>query len=126
MKPANIHFTGFLAREVYTGYIVKCNAVIALTNRDHTMQRGAYEAIYLGKPVITSNFPVLRKSFYKGAVHVDPVCDDIVRGVLETVKRQAELTLEARDLRSIKFEVWESLDRLFSITHDLDYCPAVH
>jgi glycosyltransferase involved in cell wall biosynthesis len=119
LKPANIHFTGFISREEYTGYIARCDAVIALTNRDHTMQRGAYEAIYLGKPVITSNFPILKKSFYKGAVHVNPVSDDIVRGILEATARLDELTLEVKDLRDKKLKVWEENKLLLSSILDL-------
>ena len=54
-KPDNVRLTGFLPDSDYVGLILASDAVIALTTMDHTMQRGAYEAVYLGRPVITSN-----------------------------------------------------------------------
>ena len=49
--PANVIFTGFLSSASYAGLVLGCQSVICLTKLDYTMQRGAYEAIYLGKPV---------------------------------------------------------------------------
>ena len=40
---------------------------MALTTEDHTMLRGAYEAIYQGTPIIVSNSALLRVAFNEGA-----------------------------------------------------------
>lgn len=62
-KPQNVTLTGFIPRADYAGLLLASDAVMTMTTRDNTMQRGAYEAIYAGKPVITANQPFLdRKS----------------------------------------------------------------
>lgn len=105
-KPANVHFLGFLSDQEYVGQLLASDAVIALTTRDHTMQRGAYEAIYLGKPVITSNFEVLRDSFPKGTVHVQPIADSISSGIHSMIEHLPHNEREAHSLRDDKIQNW--------------------
>jgi len=73
--------------------------VLTLTTRDHTMLCGAYEAIYLGTPVILSNWPILQESFDKGAVHVDNRAADIVRAVREMQQHRERYRQAAQELR---------------------------
>jgi glycosyltransferase involved in cell wall biosynthesis len=80
--PPNLRLTGLLPDEDYYGLLRSVQAVMALTKEDHTMQRGACEAVWLSQPIITSNWPVLRESFYQGAVHVDNSVEGIRAGVL--------------------------------------------
>lgn len=68
--PANVTFTGFLPDEDYHALLAGSDAVLCLTTRDHTMQRGACEALHLGTPVITSRWPLLQSYFDEGTVHV--------------------------------------------------------
>jgi len=91
--PDNVIFTDFLSRASYAGLIMGCQSVICLTKLDHTMQRGAYEAIYLGKPVITSNFGVLRSNFPIGTVFVNNDVDSIADGIREMLKIFNNLSL---------------------------------
>lgn len=108
MKPSNVHFTGFLTRQEYTEYMKSSDIIIALTNRDHTMQRGAYEAIYMGKPIITSNFPLLVESFSKGAVHVNPDAPSIEVGIRKALQNIDILTDQAKELRNDKMKIWKT------------------
>ncbi|MGD9857163.1 MAG: glycosyltransferase [Planctomycetaceae bacterium] len=109
-KPDNVRFTGFLSAGEYVGQLQASDAVMALTTRDHTMQRGAYEAVYLGKPVVTSDFEVLRASFPKGTVHVRASSPEaIVRG-LETLRcNLPRYRNEAEELRAEKFAHWDTV-----------------
>jgi glycosyltransferase involved in cell wall biosynthesis len=116
-RPANVSFTGFLPDERYVGLLQASDAVICLTTFDHTMQRGAYEAVYLGKPVITSNFGVLREAFNKGAVHVDNTVEDMVRGVqnlLEDLEKYRDEVLRLRDEKLVRWE--EVASKLHNLT----------
>lgn len=106
--PGNVRFLGFLSRVEYTGQLLASDAVIALTTRDHTMQRAAYEAIYLGRPVITSDFDVLRKSFPTGTVHVQPVAAEIADGVAAMAADSGRYAQEAASLRADKHTRWET------------------
>ncbi len=110
-KPLNVEFTGFLSKPEYAGLLKQSDAVICLTTLDHAMQRGAYEAVYLGKPVVTSNTDVLRRSFTKGVVHVDGSVDGIVEGIL---KMRANLKLyedEVQQLRAEKLHRWQTVEQ---------------
>jgi glycosyltransferase involved in cell wall biosynthesis len=106
--PPNVHFTGFLSREKYISHMQTSCIIIALTTRNFTMQRGAYEAIYLGKPVITSNFPLLIESFCKGAIHVRPDAKGIQNGINMALEKVEELTDQAIELKIEKIKIWEN------------------
>ncbi len=109
-RPDNVRFTGFLSGADYAGLLLASDAVICLTKEDHTMQRGAYEAIYLGKPVITSDFGVLREAFNKGAVHTSHRPSDIRRAILDMLAGLATYEADARQLRLEKLAQWQSVE----------------
>jgi glycosyltransferase involved in cell wall biosynthesis len=78
---ANVHFTDYLPDESYYALLNSGDAVMCLTTRNHTMQRGACEALSLGKPIITSDWPILRNYFHDGTVHVPNTAEGIRQGV---------------------------------------------
>lgn len=80
--PRNVTFTDFLPNDRYYALMASSQAVLCLTTRNHTMQRGACEALWMGKPVITSDWPLLREYFYQGTVHVDNTTQGIEAGIL--------------------------------------------
>ncbi len=75
------------------------------------MQRGAYEAIYLSRPVVTSNFRILRESFPIGAVYVDSTANDIARGIREMTSDLARYRNEAGELQMRKLERWKAVEQ---------------
>lgn len=79
--PANVELTGFLPLAEYHGLVRDSDAAMVLTTRNHTMQRGACEALSLGTPIITSDWPLLRDYFSKGTVYVDNTEHGIRDGV---------------------------------------------
>jgi len=79
--PANVRLTGFMPDEEYLALLRGADIVISLTKEDHTMQRGGYEAVALGKPLITSHWPLLREVFARGTVHVDNSPQAIVSAI---------------------------------------------
>jgi glycosyltransferase involved in cell wall biosynthesis len=109
-RPGNVEFTGFLPDSKYAGLLMASDAIICLTKEDHTMPRGAYEAIYLGKPVITSKFDVLVKAFYKGAIHVDNTVEGIVAGILQMKQNIEKYRLEAQELKLEKIAKWQRIE----------------
>lgn len=105
-RPDNVKMTGFLSREDYLATIAQADAVLALTTRNHTMQRAAYEAIYLGTPVVVSDWPVLRDNFSGGAVFTDNDPASL-RAAIEAARDGAEeLRQGAEELRQRKLERW--------------------
>ncbi|MCP4891359.1 MAG: glycosyltransferase family 4 protein [Planctomycetaceae bacterium] len=100
--PENLVLTGFISDAAYGDLIRRADVVMSLTTRDHTMLRGAWEAIYQGTPVIVSDWPVLKESFSQGAIHVDNSPESIaaaisnVRDHAQTLNEQADLARQGR------------------------------
>jgi glycosyltransferase involved in cell wall biosynthesis len=109
--PANVTLTGFLEESRYGALLQSAGVVLALTTDDHTMQRGAWEAIYLGTPVIVSDFAILRQAFDEGALHVDNSPEAIAEAILRMKGCWREYRLAAGRLRARKLERWSSSKR---------------
>ncbi len=104
--PPNLKRLGFLSREEYLAALAGANVAVALTTRDHTMQRAAYEAIYLGTPVIVSDWPILRENFEDGALLVENDGAALARA-LERARADGDaLKAGAAALRKKKLARW--------------------
>ena len=106
-RPPNLHLTGFLTDDNYYGLLRSVQAVMALTTEDHTMQRGACEAVWLGQPIVTSDWPVLRQAFHAGTVHVDNTVGGIRAGVLQMQARYPQLAQEVLQLQDERRRQWQ-------------------
>ncbi len=104
--PKNVIFTDFLSDEDYFGLMSTSQAVMCLTTRDHTMQRGACEALSMGKPIVTADWPLLRDYFHKGTVYVDNSVDGIQRGVKDMLENFNRYQAEIIDLQKEQQKEW--------------------
>jgi glycosyltransferase involved in cell wall biosynthesis len=116
--PPNVRFTGFLADEDYHALMKRADVVMCFTTRDHTMQRGACEALSLGRPIITSDWPLLRTYFHRGTVHVDNTAAGMIAAVEEVRARHAHYEAEIEHLRDYQQDQWSQargrLEELFA------------
>jgi glycosyltransferase involved in cell wall biosynthesis len=103
----NARFTGFLPDPDYFGLLRSMDGILVLTTDDHTMQRGACEAVSLGVPIITSNWPLLREYFHKGTIHVDNTPDGIRQGVRRLQAEKAQLMGEIGALQEERRLEWQ-------------------
>jgi glycosyltransferase involved in cell wall biosynthesis len=124
--PPNVTFTGFLSTAEYGQLLQTAGVVMTLTTRDHTMLRGAWEAIYQGTPVIISDWPLLRQSFDEGAVHVNNAAGTIAAAV-RTVQRDPQAFREgAARLRDRKRSAFARVrDEILSRVRRAPSEPAV-
>ena len=102
--PPNVYLTGFMPDDRYLALLRGADALLVLTREDHTMQRGGYEAVALEKPLITSDWPLLREVFSRGTVHVDNSAASIVaalRKVQESPGAFREDMLALKRMRSV-------------------------
>lgn len=106
--PDNVHFTDFLPNENYYALLTGSQAVMCLTTRDHTMQRGACEALSLGKPIITSKWPLLETYFNKGTVHVDNSVHGIRDGVEMMRGAYGRYQSEIKQLQKEQQQEWHT------------------
>jgi len=80
--PDNVQFMGYLPDAKFYGLIEAAHAVMCLTTENHTIQSGAGEALWQGKPIITSDWPLLQEYFSQGTIHVDNTADSIYRAII--------------------------------------------
>lgn len=107
--PPNVTFTGFLdVNGKYLGLLRAVDAVMVLTTRDHTLQLAGCEAIAVGTPLITSDWPYLRELFSTAAVYVAPTAESIRDGVAEATQRLPELRHEALEVRRAQRARWQA------------------
>lgn len=103
----NITFTGFLDPDKqYPGLLRAVDAVMVLTTRDFTLQLGGCEAIAIGKPLITSDWPYLHEVFPKGTVYVTDKAESIKDGILELKQNYHRLSDEVVSLREESQQEW--------------------
>jgi glycosyltransferase involved in cell wall biosynthesis len=111
--PSNVRFTDFLPNDEYYRLLASSHAVVCLTTRNFTMQRGACEALSLARPIITSDWPLLRTHFRMGTVHVDNTAASIAEGIRLMRKDYARYESEVRSLRIlVQQQVESDLQRL--------------
>ena len=105
-KPPNCHLTGFLEYPSYIALLRGADAVMDLTTRDHTVLMGGFEAIAIGTPLITSDWPVLVDCFSLGTVHVPNTAEGIRAGVREVQQNHQSLKQGILSLREKLDHEW--------------------
>jgi len=65
---ANVVFTGYLPYEQFLGELITADVVAAFSIDPHIMNRAAFEAISLGRPLVLSDLPGLRARFGEAAI----------------------------------------------------------
>jgi glycosyltransferase involved in cell wall biosynthesis len=103
--PGNVILTGFLPEEEYVKMLAAAELVVVLTRREDCLLCGAYEAVSLGKPLITSDRRVLREYFHKGAAYTDNSAADLAEKIRTCIDHHDRMSAEAK---SLKIEITES------------------
>jgi hypothetical protein len=80
------------------------------------MQRGACEAVWLGQPILTSDWPVLRQAFHAGTLHVDNTVAGIRAGVVQMQTRYPQLAHEVLQLQAERRQQWQQAAVLLAAT----------
>lgn len=116
---SNVIFTDFLPNDTYYSLLNSVQAVMCLTTRDHTMQRGACEALWMGKPIVTSDWKLLHEYFREGTVHVKNSADDIVNGIQEMKANHRNYEKGIVTLQSDRRQEWqEKIAALIGLIED--------
>jgi glycosyltransferase involved in cell wall biosynthesis len=103
----NVIFTDFLNQGDYVSLLKKVDGVIVLTRRHHNMLSGAHEALALEKPLITSDWPPLKKYFSAGTAYVDNSVEGIVNAVKHVQLEKDQMKAEMHVLKQRKLDEWE-------------------
>lgn len=96
--PANVIFTDYLSDDAYVDLLRESDLILVLTTSDHTMLCGCYEAVAMERPLVTSDFQVLR-SYFDGAVFVDNSSAAIFHAIVTPEADLATLRDRIRETR---------------------------
>jgi glycosyltransferase involved in cell wall biosynthesis len=114
--PRNVQFTGYLPEDSYFSLLKAADVVLCLTTEDNTFLSGSMEALWLGKPLITSDWPVLGRYFNKGTILVDNSTEQL-RQALILISR--DLDVFRAEMQSLQEERrrdwWQKIDGLLGL-----------
>lgn len=120
-SPDNVFFTDFLPNEKYIALLKGSDIVLCLTKNNNTMQNGAYEALILRRPIITSNWPVLRKLYYKGAICINNSSDNIIKAINTIKNDYSKYIREINELHmEFRLTCQEKLSNLLGLLDNLN------
>jgi len=106
-KPDNCRFVGFLPNNQYIGLLRSVDAIMVLTKWNHTLVMGGFEAVCLGKPLITSDWPVLKEYFSMGTIHTPNTIEGIYKSICQTRSEQVSLQHDILRLRDRLDSEWK-------------------
>jgi len=106
--PGNVILTGFLPEDEYVRMLCAADLVIVLTRRENCLLCGAYEALSVGKPLITSDRSVLREQFYKGVAYTDNSAADLAEKIRYCIDHRDRLSEEAAALKVEVLSSWRA------------------
>lgn len=87
--PENVELCGYLSDEDFVNEMASADVVVDLTNREHCLVCGAYEATSLGRPMLLSDTEALRGHFSEGCAYTDNSVADIA-AKLEGMKQNLD------------------------------------
>ena len=103
--PGEARFHGRVEQEAYVAAIAGADVVLALTSQPESVMRVACEAVWHGRPLVISDWPINR-ALFPHAVHVANDAPAIAAGVNEALVRHAELRAAAADARAAQLARW--------------------
>jgi hypothetical protein len=106
-KSDNVVLTGFLDYNIYVDLLQKVDVIMDLTTDNKSLVAGAYEAVALEQPLITSNWIPLRRYFNKGTIYTDNSPDDIRKAIIVAMKKKEELSKEMHQLKIERTKEWK-------------------
>lgn len=80
--PTNVHLTGYLPWDDFDKMLYSVDAIIDLTTRENCLVCGAYEAVAVKKPLITSDTHVLKSYFSEGTFYTDNTAKSIAESIV--------------------------------------------
>jgi glycosyltransferase involved in cell wall biosynthesis len=87
----HVRFLGYVPEADFYSHLAESQVVVDLTTQENCLVCGAYEAMVLEKPLVTSKTSALQKYFTGGTVFVDHDSDSIANGVRLAFEKRVEL-----------------------------------
>lgn len=105
--PTNLQPTDFLSDEDYWRQLARSAIVVVLTTRPDTLLSGGYEALVLGRPLVTSDHDVLREYFADAAVYASATAPSLTAAVAAGLDGASVLHSRLESLRASRAAEWQ-------------------
>jgi glycosyltransferase involved in cell wall biosynthesis len=96
----HVNFIGYVPEPEFYGRLAESQVVVDLTEQENCLVCGAYEAMMLEKPLVTSRTMALQRYFISGTIFVDHRPLAIAEGVRLAYETRNELRLKIRDWKT--------------------------
>lgn len=116
--PENVILTGFLPENDFVDLLYSCDAIIDLTMMDNCLVCGAYEAVSLNKPLLTSNTAALRYLFSRGVIYSDNDKHSLKEAMDEIQNDYENLSKNISILKKEMTQEWEK--RKNHLIHEIE------
>jgi glycosyltransferase involved in cell wall biosynthesis len=114
--PANVVFTGYLAYPVFLGELRNADVVGVFSSDPRIMNRAAFEAVGLGRPLVLSDLPALKGRFASAALFSANEPAAIADAISRALETRDELAGRSVSLQAkLRAQRDEALVRLRSI-----------
>jgi glycosyltransferase involved in cell wall biosynthesis len=117
--PSNVRLTGYLSEEDYEDLLRGAGVVVDLTRMENCLVCGAYEAVAVERPLVTSDTRALRSYFSRGTVYTGHTAHSLAAAMTYALGERARLAAEMKVLKHDLAEQWarqgDSLRRLVGL-----------
>jgi glycosyltransferase involved in cell wall biosynthesis len=123
--PPNVVFTGFLPYRVFLGEMLAAHVVGVFSTDPHIMNRAAFEAAGLGRPLVLSDLGGLRARFGNGALFAANQPETMAAVLRGALADQDELARRSRAMaEDLRRQRAEAMGRLQTILPRIPAAPA--
>ncbi len=106
--PPNLHPTGFLSEQRYEELLRDADVVIDLTRMENCLVCGAYEAVAVERPLVTSDTRALRTYFNRGTVYTAHTAQSLATAIGYALRERLRLAAEMKVLKLELAREWAS------------------
>jgi glycosyltransferase involved in cell wall biosynthesis len=99
LPPSPAHLTGFLPEAEYVELLRTADVIVDLTCMEDCLVCGAYEAVALEKPLVTSDTAALRDYFRLGTVYTKHDCQSLAAAITYALAHRDRLGADMKRLK---------------------------
>jgi glycosyltransferase involved in cell wall biosynthesis len=118
--PANVRLTGYLSEQDYEDLLRGADIVVDLTRMENCLVCGAYEAVAVERPLVTSDTRALRAYFNRGTVYTAHTAQSLATAIRYALRERFRLAAEMKVLKMELAREWarqgDGLRRLVGLT----------
>ncbi len=101
----NVEFVGYLDADAYRAALRNADVVVTLTTEPTSVMRAAYEAVYAGRPLVVSDWPVARRLFAHARLAINDG-PGVARALLDLERDYEATAAGAAHARRRQLERW--------------------